>query len=96
MSEPMHIDLTEEVMLQDEKPKVILTCISDKFKRIPSRIVYCSEEEKYVKEVRKLNAMGELIWVFDESWHADNHNNSFSGFRLCEIIRFLCSQKKKG
>jgi hypothetical protein len=92
MPKPRHIDLTDEFTRPlDGEPKVILTWTSDEFVASVYRIVFCAEERKYVKENRRVNAMGEQIWVFDEAWHADNHNNSISGFRLCELLRFLCT-----
>ena len=100
MSEPLHINLTNEFTqpsYEKGKPEVILTWNPDEFnKDVVYRIVFCAEKEKYVKEVRRENAMGEQVWVFDEAWYTDNHNGSIGGYRLCALIHFLCGQIKGG
>lgn len=93
LPKPLHIDLTDEfAWRQDGEPRVILTWTPAEFATAVYRIVFCAKDNKYVKEVRKVNSMGEPIWVFDAAYCGDNHNNSFSGFQLCNLIRFLCSQ----
>ena len=84
------IALTEEFTNQRGEPRVLLTWMPYEFREDEVyRIVHDPEVKKYVREVLRKNAMGEPTWEFAEAWFADNHNNSISSYRLCELIRFL-------
>lgn len=91
MNEPhIDFDLNYFTQLKQKGARVILTWTDDESRSY--RIVFCADENKYVQEVIQVNAMNEKVWVFSTAWHGDNHNNSTNGYRLCEIIRFLCDQ----
>ena len=103
----MHIEFTSNfvsgkptslnALSKKGKPEVVLTWVPDEFKKEKvHRLVYSSAEGHYVREVLDKDAMGETAWVFEAAWYADNHNNSFDGYMLCEIIRFLVELKGKG
>ena len=73
----MRVELIDDFVNQKGKPRVLLEFIPNEFKKdIVYRIVHNPDQNKYTKEVLQKNAMGESVWVFSESWFADNTNNT--------------------
>ena len=92
----MRVELIDDFVNQKGKPRVLLEFIPNEFKKdIVYRIVHNPDQNKYIKEVLQKNAMGESVWVFSESWFADNTNNSYDGYELCELIRFLIGDRNE-